>query len=442
MPWMRIAASAGSGTPFCLLLNGELWTTTAAPAARWPRSEPRGASASACGSRNVPVASTTRATPLLAPRDVLGVARLAQEEDLLAVGADDALLLVQHRHVARARAAEEEAVQRPVGGVLGEVLDDGLERGAHRAARVDHEAVEVVASEVVPQRELADAADAVDAQGALCGHPCAYLLSRRGPPRRTGLSVAARLVRTRQSYPKPPGAQGIIEPVKSSSVPFDSEALRANLANTAQEVVIPDRYLPLLEAVDGLHGVRAALAETMGEYFHTFRNATLLVDGFQTTLLRNWSYFERSPRPRRAVRPARRARRRPARLAAHAGPVLAAAAGVAHLVPRTRWRVATPASTTSALAGLAGALARPAARTRGRVPRARHAGAQPHRSARRERPELAGPSSGAVPRAPRRGLPPHARPSRRARLGALRRASASPTPAPSPASSPSSPGAA
>ncbi len=86
-----------------------------------------------------------------------------------------------------------------------------------------------------------------------------------------------------------------MELVKTSPVPFDSDALRANLANTAQEVVIPDRYLPLLAAVDGLHGVRAALAETMGEYFHTFRNADLLVDGFQTTLLRNWSYFDRTP---------------------------------------------------------------------------------------------------------------------------------------------------
>ncbi len=83
--------------------------------------------------------------------------------------------------------------------------------------------------------------------------------------------------------------------MKTAPVPFDSEALRANLATTAQEVVIPERYLPLLEAVDGLHGVRAALADTMGEYFHTFRNADLLVDGLQTTLLRNWSYFERAP---------------------------------------------------------------------------------------------------------------------------------------------------
>ncbi len=83
--------------------------------------------------------------------------------------------------------------------------------------------------------------------------------------------------------------------MRTSPLPFDSDALRANIATTAQEVVVPDRYLPLLAAVDGLHGVRAALAETMGEYFHTFRNAEMLVDGLQTTLLRNWPYFERSP---------------------------------------------------------------------------------------------------------------------------------------------------
>jgi len=77
-------------------------------------------------------------------------------------------------------------------------------------------------------------------------------------------------------------------------VPFDSDALRANIAKTAQKVVIPDRYVPLIEAVHGLHGVRTSLTETMGEYFHTFRNLDLLVEGFQTTLLRNWPYFERS----------------------------------------------------------------------------------------------------------------------------------------------------
>ncbi len=82
--------------------------------------------------------------------------------------------------------------------------------------------------------------------------------------------------------------------MRTTPVPFDSDALRANIDRTAQKVVIPDRYLPLVDAVEGLHGVRASLTETIGEYFHTFRNADMLVEGFQTTLLRNWPYFERS----------------------------------------------------------------------------------------------------------------------------------------------------
>ncbi len=77
-------------------------------------------------------------------------------------------------------------------------------------------------------------------------------------------------------------------------IPVDSDALRANLAGTAQEVVIPDRYLPLVRTVEDLYGVRAPLEELLSEYFHSFRNADLLIDGFQTVLLRNWTYFERS----------------------------------------------------------------------------------------------------------------------------------------------------
>ena len=79
-----------------------------------------------------------------------------------------------------------------------------------------------------------------------------------------------------------------------TELPFDSDALRANLASTAQEVVIPDRYQPLIDAVQGYYGVRMSLLETLGEYFHSFRNVDLLIDGFQTILLRNWTYFERS----------------------------------------------------------------------------------------------------------------------------------------------------
>lgn len=82
--------------------------------------------------------------------------------------------------------------------------------------------------------------------------------------------------------------------MKTPPVPFDSDALRANIATTAQAVVIPDRYQPLVDAVDGLYGVRASLVETVGEYFHAYRNADLLIEGFQTTLLRNWTHFEAS----------------------------------------------------------------------------------------------------------------------------------------------------
>jgi hypothetical protein len=82
--------------------------------------------------------------------------------------------------------------------------------------------------------------------------------------------------------------------MKTSQMPFDSDALRANIDKTAQQVVVPERYLPLLDAVQGFYGVRAPLAETLGEYFHSFRNNDAIIEGFQTILLRNWSYFERA----------------------------------------------------------------------------------------------------------------------------------------------------
>ena len=84
-----------------------------------------------------------------------------------------------------------------------------------------------------------------------------------------------------------------MEPV-DIQITLDSDALRANIGKTAQQVVIPDRYLPLVDAVQGYFGVRTPLVDTLSEYFHGFRNVDLLIDGFQTILLRNWSYFERS----------------------------------------------------------------------------------------------------------------------------------------------------
>ncbi len=83
--------------------------------------------------------------------------------------------------------------------------------------------------------------------------------------------------------------------VSECRVPFDSDALRANIAGTARAVVIPERYQPLVQAVRDLHGVCTPLAETLAEYFHTYRNLDHLIAGLEVILLRNWPYFERSP---------------------------------------------------------------------------------------------------------------------------------------------------
>ncbi len=167
--------------------------------------------------------------------------------------------------------------------------------------------------------------------------------------------------------------------MRTQPVPFDSDALRANIASTAQDVVIPDRYLPLVDAVEGLYGVRASLTETVSEYFHTFRNADLLVEGFQTTLLRNWTYFESSDDRAAAVRAARRARARAARFAAVRRAVLARAARASDVV-----RGGPERAVRRRLRRDPGADRRrprpAAARPAGGLPRARRAAARPRRA--------------------------------------------------------------
>ncbi len=124
-------------------------------------------------------------------------------------------------------------------------------------------------------------------------------------------------------------------------------------------------------------------------------------------------------RPRGPLRPAWRAGRRPPRVRPARRPVLAAAQGAAHVVGRRTRRCARRRVRRAARGAVRGSGAR-AARARGRVPRARHAPAQPHRARRLAAGARAG-LRGAVPRGPRRRLPARARPPRRAGLGALPR---------------------
>ena len=104
MPWMSIVASSGSGTPFCLLLNGELCTTTRAPAAEVAAQRAaRLRRARRRGRGTCPVHSTTRATPWSRQGMSLGSRASRRIDELLAVGADQAALLVDHVHVERRR---------------------------------------------------------------------------------------------------------------------------------------------------------------------------------------------------------------------------------------------------------------------------------------------------------------------------------------------------
>lgn len=82
--------------------------------------------------------------------------------------------------------------------------------------------------------------------------------------------------------------------VASKDIPLESEALRVNIAGTRHEAPIPDEYLPLVQAVEDLYGVREPLRETLREYFHPMRSEDAVIDGLQTAFLRNWPYLERS----------------------------------------------------------------------------------------------------------------------------------------------------
>lgn len=77
-------------------------------------------------------------------------------------------------------------------------------------------------------------------------------------------------------------------------LPLDSDALRANIAGTAEAPVIPDRFRPMFEAVADAYGAHELLTETLEEHFHSYRHAGTVIDGLQTLLLRDWSYFDRA----------------------------------------------------------------------------------------------------------------------------------------------------
>ena len=93
IPLISVIESSGSGTFFVLILKGELWSTALAPPRRWPRREPAGRIGGHGGVHEAAGGVDHHRDAVVPPGDVLGVARLAQDQDLLAVHAQQAGLL-------------------------------------------------------------------------------------------------------------------------------------------------------------------------------------------------------------------------------------------------------------------------------------------------------------------------------------------------------------
>lgn len=74
----------------------------------------------------------------------------------------------------------------------------------------------------------------------------------------------------------------------------ESSALRANLEETRRDVVIPEDYLELRDAVAQYFGVRQVVDKLLAEYFHPLRNALEVIRQLKPLIGTMFHYFERT----------------------------------------------------------------------------------------------------------------------------------------------------
>jgi hypothetical protein len=153
---MSVVVSSGVARAGSTILKAALLSTFSAPAVRRTRR----------------IAERTRGIHdeshvVVTPADVLGVARLLQHAHGRARNLEPARLAIDDSDTGLGRDTEEEAVHAAVGRVLLDHTADGLEVPADLPADVHDEVREVSARRVMPERELSDPAEAVDAQGAV-----------------------------------------------------------------------------------------------------------------------------------------------------------------------------------------------------------------------------------------------------------------------------------
>jgi len=72
---------------------------------------------------------------------------------------------------------------------------------------------------------------------------------------------------------------------------LDSDALRANLRETAGEVQIDPRFQPLLDAVANYKGLYASLEKLLYEICHPFRNWRIILPQLRSFLVKNCGYY-------------------------------------------------------------------------------------------------------------------------------------------------------
>jgi pyruvate,orthophosphate dikinase len=82
---------------------------------------------------------------------------------------------------------------------------------------------------------------------------------------------------------------------------LDSDALRANLRETAGEVQIDPRFQPLLEAVASYKGLYESLEKLLYEICHPFHNWRLILPQLRGFLLKNCGYYRQHPQGPEAI---------------------------------------------------------------------------------------------------------------------------------------------
>ncbi|SMC87431.1 pyruvate phosphate dikinase [Desulfocicer vacuolatum DSM 3385] len=87
-----------------------------------------------------------------------------------------------------------------------------------------------------------------------------------------------------------------MERVSFSQFVESSDALRANLMETAQEVVVRREYQLLLDIVADFRGIHNQLELLLTEVCHTYRNWELLLPQLRNFTLKNSNYYKRHPK--------------------------------------------------------------------------------------------------------------------------------------------------